>query len=948
VRNIGSWRATPATLVGATPSLGCTLAIVVLRMGALSGVAQAKLRAPAPQSPDNGAAVEAPPPLTWSSVKGADHYEVQVSANDRFTAPTVSFGTNAGLTTNNTAATPTKQWPDGTYYWRVRAISPADSAGAWSSPRRLVKAWETAPLLQGGDNLAISWPLTPLVLKWSIVPHAQKYLVTIATDDALSNVVLGTATKPVEIYGNVFALPSTLAPGDYSWAVTPVDSDGHRGQRSALGHFHWSWPTTTNVRIADLDSDPRVFDPQFSWDPVPGAAQYEVEVNAAQDFAPGSKWCCDDKTIGTSLSPKIVLANNAYYVRVRAFDALGNAGVWNVFDGGNPFTKQFDDVIPTIPNLRLTDVAGDLATGSTTDTPIVRWDPVPGASYYEVQTTSFQDGFGCDWTTGHSMFPGALAWTPETSDPQSVDPPDLGNPAKKLCFRIRARSDDDAQGHGVFSDWTQLGSNSTAAFAFAAQPAPGPVGGPPLATSLDDYVGPIQGQLTSRTPVFTWKRVSGARSYQVVVSRDASFTNIADVGTTNAPAYAPRLSTVNPRVPLSDETTHYYWAVFPATADNGTGINSTYSDNNFRAFDKNSTPPTPIGPVNGTPVTTQPTFRWTEAENAREYRLQVSQDPTFGSPIDDVITDSTAFTSSSTYPADTQMYWRVRANDWNGQGLNWSQTGTFIRRLVAPTFLGVDNPVTELLPTIHWSPVEGAVSYTVHVEDTVAADKNYDVASPLTTPSQITGTGIMHVAARANFPKSSAGVVSSGFFNPIAITKTLGPVKNANGLKTGKRVLITWDPDPSAKSYSAEISTTDAFGTRVESIGTANPSWAPLLHRSPGGRLYWRVTPVDDRGGHGAYAIGSFVLPKGMSITTSGLLRKGHAGHLTIYVRDAKRKAIRGAKVTITGAGLATKRAKTNRKGLVSVSVRPRKRGKITVVGHRKGFADGSAAITVR
>jgi hypothetical protein len=252
------------------------------------------------------------------------------------------------------------------------------------------------------------------------------------------------------------------------------------------------------------------------------------------------------------------------------------------------------------------------------------------------------------------------------------------------------------------------------------------------------------------------------------------------------------------------------------------------------------------------------------------------------------------------------------------------------------------------LPTIHWTPVEGAVSYTVHAEDTVGADANYNVTSPVTTPGKITGTGIMHVSARANFPTSGTSTVSSAFFDPVAITKTLGPVKNPSGVKKGKRALITWDPDPSAKAYDAQISTTDGFGTTIESVRTSNPDWAPVLRRSPGGRLYWRVTPIDDANGHGAYASGSFVFPKAMTLTVVGGLRKRHPGRLTVLARDSKHHALRKVRLTISGAGIATRRVKTNRRGTAVVTIRPRKSGKVTVVGRLKGFADGSKTITVR
>jgi large repetitive protein len=376
-----------------------TSALAVLALGIMPVGAQAKatkLPAPSITAPAGGATVEAFPAFTWKSVKHADRYQVQIAADGRFTSPVGIFNGDTGLfTTTSTAATASKSASDGTYYWRVRALRPSGTVGKWSGARRLTKAWTTPPALQGADGLTVSWPGTPLLLRWTAVPQAVKYLLTVATDAGMSNVVVGGSGSTVEVFGTAFALPGTLPPGRYYWNVVPVDAEGFKGQPSAIGHFDWSWPTDTAITVSDLDQDARVFDPQFSWNPVPGAARYEVEVNASQDFAPNSRWCCDDRTVGTSLSPKDVLANNnGYYVRVRAFDVDGNAGGWNVFNG--TFAKEFDNVTPTIPHLRLTDTAGvDHGAGATTTAPVVRWDAVPGASQYEVQTVPFVDGSGC-------------------------------------------------------------------------------------------------------------------------------------------------------------------------------------------------------------------------------------------------------------------------------------------------------------------------------------------------------------------------------------------------------------------------------------------------------------------------------------------------------------------------------------------------------------------------
>ena len=109
--------------------------------------------------------------------------------------------------------------------------------------------------------------------------------------------------------------------------------------------------------------------------------------------------------IGTSLSPTQVFKDNTYYWRVRALDASGNAGVWNT---GPAFTKTFNKVPPTpgpsVKNLRLrdnlADPGNDLDAGTAgyqTRSPALRWDPVPGASSYEVDVAPYESST-CNWT----------------------------------------------------------------------------------------------------------------------------------------------------------------------------------------------------------------------------------------------------------------------------------------------------------------------------------------------------------------------------------------------------------------------------------------------------------------------------------------------------------------------------------------------------------------------
>jgi phospholipid methyltransferase len=862
------------------------------------------LVAPAQLEPANGAHVEQVPTLAWSPVGGAVEYEYQVSADPSFDSIVLGSGKGRGTsTTHNLAATLAQTVTDGTYYWRVRGLTATKEPGPWSATRGLVKSWSATPRLLGPpDGEAITWPSKPLVLRWSPVPDATEYIVTIATDPALSNNVLGSATSPVKTSGTVFALPGTLASGRYYWAITPLDAASHRGATSSVASFSWSWPTTTTTQVNDLNPNPQVFDPQFSWAPIPGAARYEVEVNSAVEFPAGSKWCCSERTLGTSLSPTENLANNEYYWRVRAIDASGNAGVWNV---GPSFTKAFDSVTPTIPNLTLNDEHGNaLPAGTSTDTPIVTWSAVPGAASYEVQVTQFIEPFGCDWSAPEpakrqTFQTASLAWTPLGPDSEHIGPSawprprndnsQLAEGGASWCLRVLARADADAMRNQVVSEWTQLGGINRPAFSFANQPSPGaPTTG--LETLASDYVLPAAGSTQAHTPLFTWQRVPGASSYFVVVARDSGFTHVVDVANTIIPAYAPPLGEEEP---LDDETTSYHWAVVPVTAQ-GEEFHEPPLEDAPQTFNKSSVPPTPQAPLNGATVSDQPTFRWTPAEGALNYTLQVSEDPTFGNPIDNVRTDSTAYTSSSTYPSDVTLYWRVRANDANShtEGLHWSAVQTFRRTLPAPAPAPGNSTRSETIPALSWSPVSGATAYDVHVEQPDGTNKDFTVDSTAFSPSEWGGPGIWRWQARAEFPTAGFGSVASGYFDPQPIAHLFAAPAGATGTKAGSRVVISWRPDPVAREYEVQVATSDTFtfASTIESERLDGVSWAPDVDLSvPAnkGTLYWRVAAIDVRGNLSPFAMGSFLAPRTAAKCRVVRVTIRHAGRRKTVTRCA-------------------------------------------------------------
>jgi hypothetical protein len=851
------------------------------------------LSAPRLVAPANGARVQQLPALMWSAVGGASEYEYQVAADPHFHSIVLGSGPGRGTsTTHNLAAALGQSLPDGSYYWRVRGLTASKEPGPWSATRAIGKDTEAPRLLAPANGSAISWPAVPLVLSWTAVPGATEYIVTIATDERLSNNVLGTPSFPQKTIGTVFALPTTLHAGPYYWAITPLDAEGHEGTRSGVGHFTWSWPTSTTLNpVANLNPEAGPFDdPQFSWQPIAGAAKYEVEVNSAVEFPVGSKWCCTDRVTGTSLSPAETLANNTYYWRIRGVDASGNAGEWNppcpppqASCSGTPFTKAFDAVSPSVPSLTLTDVSGNpVPAGAHTNTPIVTWKPVPGAANYEVQVARLSE-VGCEWNNPErnkkqTVETAALGWTPLAELEGHIGPSawpsprargelsQSGAPGVPFCVRVLARSDHDAQGHQVTSEWTYLGGGNGHAAFYYESPPPAGTPAPQFEMPAGAYVLPQPGSNQTYTPLFTWQRVPGATSYYVVIARDPGFTNVIDVASTVVPAYAPP---EGGEEPLDDETTGagFYWAVIPVR--NSVAPSAPPNEDNPQGFFKSSVAPTPMTPINETVVSGQPTFRWTPAPGALNYTLQVSEDPTFGKPIDNVRTDSTAYTSSSTYPEDVTLYWRVRANDTNShtEGLHWSEVQRFRRRLPVPHPSNANPTSGQAIPVLSWKPVPGAIAYEVHIQEPSGTTKDFTVDSTAFTPTESFGTGVWHWEVRAAFPTNGFATVSSGFSPEQEFVHTLAPPGAAAGTKSAGRTVISWNPDPYVKEFQVEVATSDtfSFSSTIESRRVEGSNWAPdidFTKPANKGTLYWRVAGVERGGNFGPYAEGRFAPPR--------------------------------------------------------------------------------------
>jgi hypothetical protein len=806
----------------------------------------------------------------WSAVRKADHYEFQIAADKGFNSPVL--GGAGSFQTWSTSATLPQTLQDGRYWWRVRSVRKSGATSRWVV-HSFTKAWTAAPsLLSPANNASIAFPDQPLLLSWKPLLGSVRYSVAIARDAKMTSLVDGAQTITT---ATSYIPPSTLADGTYYWTVTPVDAENHDGTTSAVRSFNWSWPTSTQTTLQNLIQSPTdaqtTYDPLVSWNPVPGAVKYELDINFSQDFNPSSRVCCSSTTVATGYSPLKPLPNNTYFWRVRPINAQNANGVWTT---GTSFTQYFDTIPPiaantsTITNLHVRDDLSDGGPeppGWSTSSPILVWDRVAGAAQYDLDVYTMRPDTGvCDiqWATQHALDlhvkTPLTAWTPLGS-PGAPEPyPSSGTDVEKetsltagdhYCVRIRAVAESADNGQPIYGDYTYLPAPGTpsgsGAFTYSPTTAPGDIAMP----QASDYLAPISGAVKSQTPLFAWKPIAGAKSYWVIVARDPSFTTLIDYGFTLDPAYAPRKT-------YADENTLDYWAVLPASNADGSGLPIDPEtgqpvgplDANAADFQKQSTPPTLISPqTNAVLAADKPKFQWTPVDGTLNYTLEVSTDPNFGTLLDNVTTASTAYVSTTTYPAQSTLYWRVQANDVNTNALTWSSTGTFKQVLPTPQALAQQVPTGGLIPAWSWAPVTGAIGYDVRVVYPGGSVNTYNnVPTPAMVPTQLSGTGAYSWQVRAEFIGNTVGPYSASKTFHRAVT----PPSNRRAAVSQHALILQWQGRPGLKNYNVQISSTPDFSNTVEADQTDGTALASNLNtfRNGGGKFYWRVNAVDADG----------------------------------------------------------------------------------------------------
>ena len=233
--------------------LAAALAAIAFLM---AGPARAAVDRPTPTAPAVGATVQFLPALAWTPVKGADKYEVQVSADAGHGLARARRRARTTSSPRNTRATLTQTVPNGTYYWRVRAIGGDGSVSPWTAPRSFKKLWTLQPTIQTpSSGASLTLPGEPgrapldgrrreprsTSSRSRAIPRSARSSSTTRTRTTRTARRTSPPPRPRS--------PLRSRPAPTTGASCRIDAEGNRGVATPVQPFSWVWPSATTPHV---------------------------------------------------------------------------------------------------------------------------------------------------------------------------------------------------------------------------------------------------------------------------------------------------------------------------------------------------------------------------------------------------------------------------------------------------------------------------------------------------------------------------------------------------------------------------------------------------------------------------------------------------------------------------------------------------------------------------
>jgi len=211
--------------------------------------------------------VQSEPTISWTQVPGAAKYELQLAKDAQFAGDTLRSATLYSTGGAPGGFKDDKTLPEGTWYWRVRAIDGGGTGQTWSPVKSFTLTRPRPEIAAPRDGETVVGSPT---LRWSPEPQACAYQVQVRRDRNFEQQVApeiappsadagtaGSATPPGQpTAGDIQATYQTSwtpsgaivdKPGTWYWRVRGDYCDGQYGQWTPLRSFKSIRPPDFNM-----------------------------------------------------------------------------------------------------------------------------------------------------------------------------------------------------------------------------------------------------------------------------------------------------------------------------------------------------------------------------------------------------------------------------------------------------------------------------------------------------------------------------------------------------------------------------------------------------------------------------------------------------------------------------------------------------------------------------
>lgn len=312
--------------------------------------------------------------LAWQAANGTANYHLQLSTDSNFTTTFLIDDTTLAstVTSRNVGQLADQTW----YYWRVQGRNPV-GAGAWSN-RATFRSGSVpttppaAPSLVSPAAFATNVSSASALFTWNAPATATGYAIEISLDPSFPGTVVAETTTTTS--RTVTTLSGGLA---YYWRVKARNNVGF-GAYSEVRAFS----TVATRPGKPVLTTPAQFStgisvtPTLTWNAVPGATSYRVQVSTSNTFS--GAMTVNDSLTGTSRAVGSLAGLTDYYWRVIARNAAGadTSTIFRFTTGAAP--------LPTAPT-----PLSPLQFAANVPFPVVLvWSRVAVASTYKVQLST--------------------------------------------------------------------------------------------------------------------------------------------------------------------------------------------------------------------------------------------------------------------------------------------------------------------------------------------------------------------------------------------------------------------------------------------------------------------------------------------------------------------------------------------------------------------------------